>query len=204
MITTYAELQTAVGNWLNRSDLNAQIPDFITLCEARLNRTLRTPEMEEVVEQAVSSEATALPSDFLEARNLYIDGNPDIHLKAVTPQQLREEFPYENDGLPALYTIRGQEILIAPVPTSSQTLVFTYYKKIPALSDSNTSNWLLASHPDVYLWGALTMAEAYLKDDDRVGVWKGAWEEAIREVQFSGHKARIPSGPLSGRVKSAA
>ena len=28
-ITTYSELKTAVGNWLNRDDLTSVIPDFI-------------------------------------------------------------------------------------------------------------------------------------------------------------------------------
>lgn len=36
-ITTYAELQTAVGNWLHRSDVSTIIPDLIALGEAHLN-----------------------------------------------------------------------------------------------------------------------------------------------------------------------
>ena len=37
-ITTYAELKTAVGDWLNRSDLDSVIPNFISLAEAQFNR----------------------------------------------------------------------------------------------------------------------------------------------------------------------
>jgi hypothetical protein len=38
---TYAGLQASVARWLDRSDLAADIPDFITLGEARLNDRLR-------------------------------------------------------------------------------------------------------------------------------------------------------------------
>jgi hypothetical protein len=33
-----------------------------------------------------------------------------------------------------------------------------YSQKVPALSDSATTNWLLTSHPDAYLFGTLTMS----------------------------------------------
>ena len=45
-ITTYATLQTAIANFLARSDLTAQIPDFITMAEARMNRELETRAQE--------------------------------------------------------------------------------------------------------------------------------------------------------------
>jgi hypothetical protein len=43
-ITTNAELESALAGWLDRSDLTARIPDFVTLCEARVNRKLRVRE----------------------------------------------------------------------------------------------------------------------------------------------------------------
>ena len=39
--TTYSDLKTSVANYLNREDLTAVIPDFITLTHNRLNRDLR-------------------------------------------------------------------------------------------------------------------------------------------------------------------
>lgn len=40
-ISTYAELKTAIANFLARTDLTEQIPNFIQLAEARLSRELR-------------------------------------------------------------------------------------------------------------------------------------------------------------------
>ena len=39
--TTYTELKSVVADYLARTDLTAQIPDFITLAEVRLKRDLR-------------------------------------------------------------------------------------------------------------------------------------------------------------------
>lgn len=46
MITNYADLQAAIANWLARADLTDQIPTFIALAEARLNRDLRLASMQ--------------------------------------------------------------------------------------------------------------------------------------------------------------
>jgi hypothetical protein len=44
-IGTYTEL-AAVGDWLDRDDLETRSADFIRLAEVRLNRLLEDPDME--------------------------------------------------------------------------------------------------------------------------------------------------------------
>jgi hypothetical protein len=44
-IATYSELKTAVANYLARTDLTDQIPDFIRFAEIRLRRELRIRQM---------------------------------------------------------------------------------------------------------------------------------------------------------------
>ena len=45
-LTTYAELKTAIGDFLNRDDLTSVAPDFISLAEADINRRVRHWRME--------------------------------------------------------------------------------------------------------------------------------------------------------------
>ena len=45
-ISTYTELQTAVANFLARTDLTSQIPDFIKLAEVRMSRELESRSQE--------------------------------------------------------------------------------------------------------------------------------------------------------------
>ena len=64
-ISTYAELQSAVGDFLNRQDLTTVIPTFIALAEADLNRSIRHRSMLTRSTATIDSQFTALPTDFL-------------------------------------------------------------------------------------------------------------------------------------------
>jgi hypothetical protein len=193
-VTTYSGLLATVGDWLNRSDLDTKIPDFITLLEARLNRILRVPEMEDVT-TLVAATTVALPTDFLEARELYLDTDPRQHLQAVSPSTLRSTYAWTTTGRPSAYAIEDGAIVLGPSPDSAYNMPLTYYKKIPALSSSAETNWLIVSHPDIYLWGTLVMAEAFIWNDPRVPMWKAAWDEALGELMKHGNRKRYGSMP---------
>lgn len=200
-LTTYNELVTSVAAWLNRSDLNALIPDFITLFEARMNRELRHPLMEATATSTLAAGDTelALPSDFLAARTLYLDDDPDKVLTAMSLANLRATYPYAAGGQLCAYAISGDTIQLAPAATSAGTISLSYYAKIEALTSTNTTNWLLEHAPDAYLYGTLCMAQAYLQDDPRLAVWKQAWDEVLDSLERSANKRRVPAGPLTMR-----
>lgn len=194
-VTTYSGLLSTVGNWLNRDDLTEKIPDFIALLEARLNRILRAPDMEAVTTIVTDAEEIDLPTDFLEARALYLDTDPRLELESVSLGTLRTKYAAQTTGKPEAYALSRAKIILGPSPDDEYDAILTYYQKIEALSEDNESNWVLASHPDVYLFGALTMAEAFLWNDERVGLWKSAWDEALGELIKHGNAKRI-GGPI--------
>ena len=104
-------------------------------------------------------------------------------------------------GKPQCYTHVGDEIQVYPVPDStSYTAELVYYAKIPPLSDSNTSNWLLAAHPDIYLYGALMQSAPYLVDDQRLGVWAGLYQKGIDDLTISDQRTQ---GQSSVRMRAA-
>jgi hypothetical protein len=197
-ISTYDELLTELDAWLNRSDLTARIPTFIRLFESRANRQLRVPEMHSQNSYATVSGVSqlSLPSDFLSARDLYLDSDPDIILEAMTPAALRNTYPQAVTGQPAAYAVVGSQIILGPVPDAEYSILLDYYQRVPGLSVDNTTNWLLTAYPDIYLWGSLCMAEAFLRDDSRLSVWKAAWDEATAEIAVQGNRQRMPSAPL--------
>jgi len=193
-ITTYSELVTALGAWTNtRSDLTALWPDFIALFEARMNRLIRVPEMEAESTSTTTEETLALPTDFLAIREVRVDGEA---VPSMNPQALRQLYLESTASSPLGYTIVGTNLLFQPAPSSSIEVGITYFQKIPALTSTNTTNWLLDKYPDIYLYGTLCTAQAYLRDDERLAVWKGAWDEALGELERAGIKARLPSTPL--------
>jgi hypothetical protein len=89
-LTTYAELLTAVDNWVDRSDLTSRTPEFIALCEAGMNRKLRSRRwMLEQSEATITSEFSALPTDYLEAQELTMTDVLEAILRKAAENGLR-------------------------------------------------------------------------------------------------------------------
>jgi hypothetical protein len=175
-ISTFAELKTAVADWLLRADLTATIPTFVMLAEARMNRDPRLRTIDAVTRGtlSVTGQFTSLPSDFGRAINIELQTEPVVPLEYRSPQALDYVRSITPTGDPRFYSIIGDELEVAPVP-SSATLGVIYYRKIPSLSDAAPTNWLLTSAPDLYLYATLCESAPYLKNDDRVGVWEGIY-----------------------------
>ena len=70
-LDTYANLKTAIADFLNRDDLTNSIDDFIDLAEAHMNREIRHWDMEKRATASLNTQYTALPSDFVEPIRFY-------------------------------------------------------------------------------------------------------------------------------------
>lgn len=198
-ITTYSELQTAVGDFLNRDDLTSIVPTFIDLCEADLNRRVRHWRMEKRSTATFDAQYEALPSDFLELIRLNLQTKRQIELASMA-EIIEKRRQYSNTaGEPYLYAITAGEIELFPTPDGNYTGEIVYYSRISALSDSTTSNWVLSYHPDVYLYGALVHSAPYLKDDPRIQVWKSMYEEALAGLASDDMKYRFGGTGLRKR-----
>lgn len=186
-ISTYAELQTAVANWLNRSDLTDYVPDFIRIAEDQLSLDLHTREMEaQTTLVTVGDVATvALPTDMHEIRRFRVDVSYSQPLKFLTPDQLSADYASDAVGQPIVYTVIGANAQLAPVPDGVYSLELTYKQQLPALSDSNTANWLLTKWPSLYLYAALVAAEPFLKNDDRLMLWQGLYQKQLDRINGS-------------------
>jgi hypothetical protein len=187
-IATYSDLQTAVGNWLGHSLFTANIPDFITLFESTANRRLRTRWQETTATVTMTSAQGSLPADFLSLRRLTWTGATRVELEYVEPSWIQAAYPTAAAGTPQYYTIEGSTVTVRPADNTSLELV--YFAKIAALSNSNTANWLLTSHPDIYLFGAMAEAELFGVNDERMPLWKARRDELFEEIERLSNKAR--------------
>ena len=120
-ISTYAELQTAVANFLDRSDLTDRIPEFITLAEARFNRVIRAPDMLTRDDAfAVDGQFETLPSGFIEASRFVLSASPTRPLDYLTPQEMADERAGRTSaGKPAFYSVVGGSLEFLPTPADS-------------------------------------------------------------------------------------
>jgi len=204
-ITTYAELQSSIADWLLRDDLTSVIPTFISLAEAKFNRRIRDYRMVKRATAEVDTAYFSIPSDWQENIRFQLNTSPITTLEYVTPDQAAEEKRlYNSSGRPAFFTMIGDQFQIVPAPDSTYDAELTYYAKIPVLSSGNTSNWLLEKAPDIYLYGALMEAAPYLDDDARIQVWGGLLEQSMNAIQIESDRAKTGSSSIRMRAKAMA
>jgi hypothetical protein len=203
-LTTYAELKTSIGDWLNRSDLTSVIPDFISLAEAQIERTLRARQMIVRANASFDAQYGAVPSDFLETKSLKLTStNPQTPLEFLSIDALDQKAAeYTASGKPKFFGVVGGQLRIVPTPDSTYTTELTYYAKLSKLSTSNTSNWLLSSSPDIYLYGSLLQAAPYLQDDARIQTWATLYERALNDSQTADDRGASSGGALLTRAKT--
>ena len=203
-LSTYTELKTSIGDWLNRSDLTSVIPDFISLAEAQVERTLRTRQMIVRANASFDVQYGAVPADFLEVKSLKLTStNPQTPLSFLSIDALDAEMTkHTASGRPKFFGIVGGQFRIVPTPDSNYTTELTYYAKLSKLSNSNTTNWLLTSNPDIYLYGALLQAAPYLQDDARIQTWATLYERALNDSQTADDRGASSGGALLTRAKT--
>lgn len=197
---TAAGLRASIADWMGDSNLTSYIPEFIAMAEARFNRRLRVPDMEKRATALTSGEYLALPTDFLELRSIFIEGSPDRPLTMMESGELRRLYGISSIAKPKAYALSAGQLQFGPVPDASYTLEIVYYGSLPPLA-TNSANWLLTNHPDVYLYGALLAAEARGWNDARLPLWKAAMDEAIAEINTAGNAKRTGAAPVQPSIR---
>lgn len=197
-ISTFSELKTAVANWLDRTDLSSRVPEFISLFEAKVNRRLRLRPQATTSTITMTAGSGTLPTDYLEWKRVTWTGSPTRELSYVTPSALSAFNPDSLSDTPTHFTIEGSTIKVARISNTSLTLL--YSQKVPALSDSATTNWLLTSHPDAYLFGSLTMSATFTSDAENGRAWNVLTQNILGELwglDFAqrGTLVQVASGP---------
>ncbi len=184
-ITNYTELQASIANFLARDDLTAQIPDFISLAEARMAREMqaRSQEKRATATLTAGDAFVSLPTDLRSIRLVKLNAAPTEVLEYYTPTRVNEIYANNSEGKPKGYTIIGGEIKFAPTPDANYTAEIVYSEGVPDLSDSNLINIILTRHPDAYLYGALAAASVYLMDDQKTTVYEQLFTRALDEIK---------------------
>jgi hypothetical protein len=202
-LSTYTELKTTIANWLNRSDLTSEISDdFIVLTEADLNAKLRIRQMHAQTTITIDAETETVPTGFLQVRDFYILSNgAKFPMTFISPAQMDAVKASSTTGVPSSYTILGSTFRFAPRPDSTYSGILNYYKKFDPLTSSNTSNYILADHPAVYLYGSLFHAANFLGgfDPNQVQQWSQMYQTALERIELNDREDAYSGSPLQIR-----
>src|SRR5574340_876769 len=131
-IQTYDDLIANVAGWLNRGDIAAVIPTFVSLFEAQFNKDPRGRIQKSVVISSanIANELSPVPSNYIQMQNLRIPGsqsNPD-GLDLLTSQQVGQfRARYNVAGEPLYYAIIGTQLRLLPIPDQQFIFGIAYH-----------------------------------------------------------------------------
>lgn len=201
-ITNYTELQSSIANWLHRTDLTAVIPDFIALAETRISSLLDSRLMEARTTMTCTPGPTlaaryvAFPADMVEMKRLVLLLEPVIVLEYKSPDQLNEDNPYQlTPGRPMNFTVVGSSLELSPPPDQAYSLELIYQQRVPPLTSSNLTNWVLTTNPSIYLYAALVEASVFMQDEEELARWEQKFQLAIKATNsidwYTGSTMRV-------------
>lgn len=171
-LADYAGLKASVASTLNKTNLTASIPDFITLAEATMRREITSiGQVDNYADVEIDENGWGLPCSADEVASVTYDRRP---LTYLSPERINEVCRTN----PGYYTIDGKTLRVS----ASGTVTIRLKRSFCPLSASVACNWLLREHPDVYLYGALMQAAPFLRDDERIPVWRSFFLGAIDSI----------------------
>ncbi len=199
-IRTLGELKTRMADWLRPNstptpDMTAQIPRYIGLCEAEMNRRLFMGEQNEIASLAIVDGLATVPVGFRSVVSLKLTEDPYTYITfgdAAPPAAAEPGL----SNKPRLGRRVGANFVFDPPNSASASLIFK--RGFTALEADADTNWLLLTHPDAYLYGSLVHADKRLIGE-RLGEWKESFEIVMRQM---GDEA-IRSTLASMRVRSS-
>lgn len=198
-IATYSDLLKTVTTWLGKAELISYVPDFVTLAQARINRQVRAKAMEtKSTSITIDAEYEDVPADFLQVKHFYItSSSPRKSLEPLDANSITDL--YTTSGQPKYFSVDGGQFRFAPTPDAAYTATLVYFAKPATLAaSSQETNSLFPTNADLYLYATLIEAEAFIKDDPRLPVWKAAYDEALHNLNRASGNWRH-GGPLTTR-----
>lgn len=185
-ISTYSLLLTTIADWLHRSDLTNQIPDFVQLAEDELNTELRLRlmEVDETLTLTAGENTVAIPSRYLEPIFLEIvwgSTQANERLTYLSPAQMELQDSTSVAVEPEYWTINGDNIEFPEPADQNYTLRFRMLKGLELATD--LTNAVLSKYRGLYLYGALLQAAPYMRDDPRIPTWGAMYANLLRKVK---------------------
>ena len=173
-ISSFSDLKTQIASWVNRTDLtDAQLALFIGAAESDIRNDVEVRDSDSSTTGSIAAGTFAAPSDFLYARMVTVD---DHVLDYLPPSGYQQKV--DDEYTSGYYTIKDSAFHVL----GGTTYVLEYVAKIADLSSTNTSNWILANSPNLYLWGACKYASVFLRDSEGASGFNALYRDAVLQL----------------------
>ena len=192
----YAQIVDLTLGYADRQDteVTTRMDSFLRVVEARINRVLMTLDMSCRAKVVMDSatEYYPLPTDYSVMRAIKVINNTNstsrVTLLQVNPEQMANLVNNGETQFPC-YTVISGNIQVQPFYDNTHSLEIDYFKTIPPLSSSATTNWLSDSNPDTYVFGLLVEINSFVKDAEASTLWDGRFQQAMSEITLNDAKS---------------
>ena len=189
-VMTYNSLVADISSYLERTDTATidKIPTFIMLAEQVIASQIK------FLGNLTVNQSTMVQGDDVIAKparwhktvsmNVTVDGKKTpVFLRKY--EYLREYWPDPTqEGVPAFYADYDYtHWLVAPTPAAAYNFEVLYYERAQPLDSSNQTNWFTIYAPQAMLYGSLLQAMPFLKNDERMGMWKAEYDLIISTLK---------------------
>ena len=184
MINDWTSMISQIISWVDHDDINTAIAtDLIQLGEKRIYREIRTRTMEATLNVTIASGVAALPTDFVGLKTVRLSGSPDKPLGIKSDEYIYAKYPTRSSSSkPDFCAVEASNLIFGPYPDSTYTVKGIYYKRLTALSASNTTNYFTGDGADALFWASMVEAEPFVKNDPRVQLWEMKYMQAKQGI----------------------
>jgi len=182
-VMTYDSLVENIQSYLERTDADTvnKIPLFIMLAEQIIASQLKfLGNLNVVQSQLILNEPIVQkPARWHKtiSMNITVDGKRQpVFLRKY--EYLKEYWPDDTaTDVPKYYCDYDYDHwFIAPTPDSAYNFEVLYYQRVQPLDSTNQTNWFTQYAPQALLYGSLLQAMPFLKNDERVPLWKAEYQ----------------------------
>ena len=182
---TYDSLVEDVKRYCERNDASfvVQIPRLIMLTEQSIAAEIKTLMQLNVVNTTLTVNDPVLqkPVRWRKTVSMKVNGQPILNRSMDYVTQFQSESP---TGQPLYYGDYDYDHwAVAPIPDDDYTVQMIYYSRIQPLDIENQENLLTREAPQALLFGTLLQTQGYLKNTDKLAVWKGYYDAAIAALK---------------------
>lgn len=203
---TYDTLLEKCADYLERDDITLTYPMLIRLAEKKVSRILKNQLATLTVTDnlTLGSQLVTKPERWVENLSFTITAAGRIvTLKKRSRETIQAMYPSTTaTGVPKYYS-EWQEnyFFIGPATDDTYAFELLYYQEPIPLDSGHQTNYLTENAPDLMIYSTLLEAEGYLKNDDRVPLWKAARDEILSDLGLL--DARRQSDRQENRKKGA-
>lgn len=190
---TYDSLVEDVKRYCERNDTSFvdQIPRLIMLTEQSIAAEIKTLMQLNVVNTTLTVDDPVLekPARWRKTISMKVNGQPIMNRSMDYVTQYQSESPTNQ---PLYYGDYDYDHwALAPIPDDNYSVEIIYYSRIQPLDVTNQENLLTREAPQALLFGTLLQTQGYLKNTDKLAVWKGYYDAAISALKGEDQRRMI-------------